>query len=178
MNYKSVEEIILLVKSFEERTLPKEEWTHTAHLIVGLVYCCRYPLEKARILFGEGVYWLNVAYGTPNTETSGYHETLTGFWLKFIWKFLDQYGRGEDLAILAEDLIALFSNPKLPLKFYSREILFSPKARESYVKPDLRGVLANEEKTSRHFQNRTDSFNYSFLNTTARAGGYTAISFS
>lgn len=178
MNYKSVEEIILLVKAFEERNLPKEEWTHTAHLIVGLVYCCRYPLDKARILLGEGIYWLNIVHGTPNTETSGYHETLTVFWLKFIWRFLERHGRGEDLAILADDLIVLFSDAKLPLKFYSREILFSPKARESYVKPDLRGICADERLSSYSPQNKTDSFNFSFLNVPARAGGYTAISFS
>lgn len=178
MNYKSVEEIILLVKAFEERTLPKEEWTHAAHLIVGLVYCSRYSLDAARMLLGEGVYWLNVAHGTPNNDTSGYHETLTVFWLKFIWRFLERHGRDEDLAVLADDLIVLFSDPKLPLKFYSHEILFSPKAGESYIKPDLRGVLADEKLSLYSPQNKIHSFNFSFLNVPARADGYAAFSFS
>ncbi len=177
MNYKSVEEIILLVKSFEERTLPKEEWTHAAHLIVGLVYCCLFPLERARVLLGNGTYWLNVAHGIPNTETSGYHETLTVFWLKLIWRFLEIRGRGEDLAILARDLIASFNDLKLPLKFYSREILSSLKARERYVEPDLCEVWTDEGQIWRSPQNKTDSLKHSFFNTPARAGGYTTVSF-
>ena len=137
MIYNGDEEVNLLAKAFEERTLPKAEWTHAAHLTVGLYYCYHNPLGVAKNLMSDGIYWLNDAHGTPNTETSGYHETLTVFWLKTVASFLEKAGREKGLAELANELVATVNETRLPLRFYSRELLFSAKARMSYVEPDL-----------------------------------------
>ena len=136
MIYKSDEEVILLVKAFEERCLPKHEWTHAAHLTVGLYYCLTNPVAVARNIMRDRIYWLNDAHGTPNTETSGYHETMTFFWLFIVEEFLRDKPK-ENLAALANELVATCGDFKLPLKYYSRELLFSLKARKNYVKPDL-----------------------------------------
>jgi hypothetical protein len=135
--YQSDEEVFLLVRAFEERTLPKTEWTHAAHLTVGLYYCLHAPFGVAKNLIRDGIYWLNDAHGTPNTESSGYHETLTVFWMTTIEDFLEKRGRGGNLADLANELVAACDDPRLPLKFYSRELLFSPAARARCVEPDL-----------------------------------------
>lgn len=137
MIYKRDEEIILLVKRFEERTLPKAEWTHEAHLTVGLFYCYKNPLGVAKNLMSDGIYWLNDAHGTPNTESSGYHETLTLFWLKTISSFLERNKDEESLTVLANELLVFYNNSNLPLRHYSRERLFSVEARLQYVEPDL-----------------------------------------
>ncbi len=137
MIYKTDEEIFSLAKAFEERTLSKADWTHAAHLIVGLYYCYHNPPGVAKNLMSDGIYWLNDAHGTPNTETSGYHETLTLFWLKSISSFLEKNKEGKSLASLANELLAAYQDPKLPLKYYSRERLFSAEARLNYVEPDL-----------------------------------------
>jgi len=137
MIYKRDEEVNLLAKAFEERTLPKAEWTHAAHLTVGLYYCYHNPLGVAKNLMRDGIYWLNDAHGTPNTEQSGYHETLTVFWLKTVADFLEKAGRDKGLAELANLLLATVNDTRLPLKFYSRERLFSVEARMNYVEPDL-----------------------------------------
>lgn len=144
MIYKSDEEVILLAKAFEERTLQKTEWTHAAHLTVGLYYCFRHPFAVAKNLMSDGICWLNDAHKTPNTETSGYHETLTVFWLSTVAEFLEKHGNGKGLAALANELIASNCDSKLPLKFYSRERLFSVEARMKFVEPDL---LFFEKKT-------------------------------
>ena len=89
-DYKSDEEINLLIAAFEERTLSKAEWTHAAHLTVGLYYCAHNSFGAAKNLMSDGIYWLNDEHGTPNTETSGYHETLTVFWLKTVAEFLER----------------------------------------------------------------------------------------
>ena len=136
MIYKSDEDVILLVKAFEERTLPKNEWTHAAHLTVGLFYCLTNPMAVARNTMRDSIHWLNDTHGTPNTETSGYHETMTFFWLFVVEEFLRDKPK-ENLAELANELIASCGDSKLPLKYYSRELLFSPAARRSYVEPDL-----------------------------------------
>lgn len=137
MIFKTDEEVNLLAKAFEERTLPKSEWTHAAHLVVGLYYCYHHPLGVAKNLMSDGIYWLNDTHGTANTETSGYHETITVFWLRTIANYLDKTGREHGLANLANSLLAFCSDPNLPLKYYSRECLFSVEARLSYVEPDL-----------------------------------------
>jgi hypothetical protein len=175
MSQKSVEEIFLLVESFEKRVLPKEEWTHRTHLIIGLVYCCLCPLDRARVLMGNGIFWLNVAHGTPNNESSGYHETLTVFWLKLIYRFLELRSPSEDLATLAKDLTADFNNPRLPLKYYTPAVLFSPYARETYVHPDLREVWPVHAPLSLPPGIKIDALN--FLNTATRSGGYTVVGF-
>jgi hypothetical protein len=137
MFYKNDAEIELLFKAFENRTISKTDWTHAAHLTVGLYYCFHYPFGTAKNLMSDGIYWLNDAHGTPNTETSGYHETLTVFWLKTIAAFLEENREEKSLAVLANDLLAVCKNTKLPLKYYSRELLFSTEARLNYVEPDL-----------------------------------------
>jgi hypothetical protein len=137
MFFKTDEEVVELAKSFEERTLPKSEWTHAAHLVVGLYYCYHNPPGVAKNLMSDGIYWLNDAHGTPNTETSGYHETLTVFWLRTVANHLEKAGRDKGLAELANGLIAAVNDTRLPLKYYSRERLFSVAARMNYVEPDL-----------------------------------------
>lgn len=135
MIYKTDGEVKLLVKAFEERTLPKDEWTHAAHLTVGLYYCLNCPFAVAKNWLSDGIHWLNDAHGTSNTETSGYHETLTMFWLLTIEEFVGKT-KGSGLAELANSLISSCDS-KLPLKFYSRELLFSTEARARYIEPDL-----------------------------------------
>lgn len=137
MIYKTDKEVNLLIKAFEERTLAKSEWTHTAHLTVGLYYCFHHPFGVAKNLMRDGIHWLNDTHGTPNTDSSGYHETITIFWLETTAKFLEENKAEKSLAILANKLTASFNNSKLPLAFYSYELLFSPKARAQYIEPDL-----------------------------------------
>jgi hypothetical protein len=131
------EEVNSLAAAFEMRTLAKSEWTHAAHLVVGLFYCYHHPAGVAKNLMRDGIYWLNDAHGTPNTETSGYHETITVFWLKAVADYLDAAGREKSLAELATGLLAACDDPRLPLKYYSRERLFSTEARKHFVAPDL-----------------------------------------
>ena len=138
MIYKTDEEVNLLVKRFEERTLPKIDWTHGAHLTVGLFYVFHHPFGVAKNLMSDGIYWLNDMHGTPNTETSGYHETLTVFWLRTVKEFLDSRVKGDSLAHLANDLVTYYNDTGLPFNFYSRERLFSVEARMSYVEPNLK----------------------------------------
>lgn len=137
MIYRADEEVELLVKRFEERTLMKDEWTHAAHLTVGLYYCFHHSFGEAKNLMRDGIHWLNDAHGTPNTDSSGYHETLTVFWLRKIADFVRSHEEEKSLSVLANILIASYNNPQLPLEIYSRELLFSAEARQKHVVPDL-----------------------------------------
>ena len=136
--FRTNEDVYALVKAFEERTVSRSKWTHGAHLVVGLYYCRTLPFSVAKNVMRDGIHWLNDRHGTPNTDTSGYHETLTVFWLKQIWNFLDDRHDVKNLEVLANELIERFNDPDLPLRYYSREALFSAEARRDYLHPDRR----------------------------------------
>jgi len=138
MKFTDTQEVYSLVKAFENRTIPKIDWTHEAHLAVALYYCRTRPFAVAKNLMRDGIYWLNDSHGTPNTDDSGYHETLTVFWLKRIWNFLDERMDTLSLADLANELIERFHDPALPLRYYTHRLLFSTSARHEYLPPNLR----------------------------------------
>lgn len=123
--------------AFLARTLPKPEWTHHAHLRVGLWHLITYPADEAMSRLRDGIRGYNDATGVANTETSGYHETLTRFYVLVIDAFLTEAGRSRPPDALAEDLIRLYGDRQLPLRFYSKERLMSPQARRGWVDPDL-----------------------------------------
>jgi hypothetical protein len=144
----SNEDIYSIVNAFENRTITKAEWTHAAHLVIGLYYCNTHPFAVAKNIMRDGICWLNDTHGVPNTDDSGYHETLTVFWLKRIWNFIDERPATTSLVDLANQLLDSFKDPKLPLRYYSRGLLFSTTARHDYVLPDLRPKLPMQLTTS------------------------------
>jgi hypothetical protein len=99
-----------------------------------LQYDPREATERVR----RGIKRYNAAHGVVATPTSGYHETLTLFWLRVVRSFLEG-GRNEarSLVSLANELAAS-ADRDLPLRHYTRERLFSPEARASWVEPDLK----------------------------------------
>jgi len=121
-----------LVAAFLARTLPKPEWTHVAHLRVGLWHVRRFGEIGALTALRERIPAYNEAVGTANTDSSGYHETLTVFYVRLIADFLERVGAAADGA--DEDCGAR----KLPLEYYSRDRLFSVEARRGWVTPDLK----------------------------------------
>lgn len=135
MTYKTDDEIETLIKRFEKCALMEEEWTHGAHLVVGLWYAQHHDFETATGKMRDGVCTLNVALGGQNTVTSGYHETITVFWMKTIFDYVETAGESS-LVALANGLPEKYPS-SFPLKFYSRELLFSPEARAKYIEPDL-----------------------------------------
>src|SRR5690606_29734789 len=78
-----------LVARFLPGTLPGEEWTHEAHLAVGLWHVHRYGAEEAIDRLRAGITALNARHGTPNTETRGYHETITVAYVRLLDQFLN-----------------------------------------------------------------------------------------
>ena len=126
-----------LVEAFIACTLPKKEWTHQAHLRVGLWHLLRHDAEEALALLRTRIQRYNTSHGTMNTDSSGYHETITRFYVWVIDRFLRLADREKGVDQLAADLIHRFGDRSLPLRHYSRERLFSVAARRQWVEPDL-----------------------------------------
>jgi histidine triad (HIT) family protein len=131
-------EIDELRSQFENKTLPKEEWTHNAHFAVAFVYIDNYKtIEKSLSKIRESIKDYNVSVGTENNENSGYHETLTIFWLTVVFEYCALKDRRNTNATYLEFIQTSFANPKFPLHFYSKELLFSISARQKWMEPDL-----------------------------------------
>ncbi len=124
-------------KAMSACTLPKAEWTHYAHLRTGLWHLLHHGPEESLLLLRERIRALNESHGVANTPTGGYHETITRFYVWQISKFLADEGRTKCVDELAEKLILRYGDKDLPLKYWSRERLFTPEARLGWVEPDL-----------------------------------------
>lgn len=135
--YRQASEILELLHCFETCALPRERWTHAAHLTVALWHLLQYDWPEAVSRVRAGIKRYNEAHGIHTTPEGGYHETLTLFWMRHVRAFLE---RGDNeacpLVPLANELIAC-SDKRLPLAHYTRERLFSWEARAGWIEPDL-----------------------------------------
>ena len=129
-----------IARALSDCTLPKAEWTHHAHLRAGLWHVLAFGPVTALDLLRQRISTYNASVGTANTDSSGYHETLTRFYVVVIDRFLATVDRDADLDRLAEQLIADYGDRRLPMRHYSEQRLFSPVARRSWVEPDLRPI--------------------------------------
>ncbi len=119
------------------RSLPKAEWTHQAHLLATLYLMQERPdLELRRDL--PGIIWrYNQASGTTNTDSAGYHETITQFYLLALANFRARLPAELPLHRQAGLLLSsAFAAHDLPLEHWRRETLFSVEARRVWVAPD------------------------------------------
>jgi hypothetical protein len=139
--YDSLEDVTRLIEGFVKCTLPGEEWTHQAHLIVGLWHVSQHDTATATDLLRDRIKRYNIACGKQNTDTSGYHETITCFFVWFIKKYLDSVEAESSLVALVNDFCGRYGNNNLPLEYYSKERLMSVEARLGWVEPDLKPLL-------------------------------------
>ena len=119
------------------RTLPRDAWTHEAHLAACLWLVRERPdIDLPRELPGI-IAGYNVAVGGVNDDTEGYHETITQLYVAGVRAF----AAGHSVLGLAEAVNALLAAPEgrrdWPRGFYSRDRLFSVQARRNFVTPDL-----------------------------------------
>ena len=134
-----LEDALKTVEQFDAATLPSWAWTHEAHLICGLSVLSRFGIENAATEMRQRIIKYNEAVGKINSDTSGYHETVTFFWLKAVWERLSVDGKiNFDQATLDELLSNIdLANRNLFLQAYSKELILSVEARRNYVEPDL-----------------------------------------
>lgn len=127
-----------LIDQFENGTLPKEKWTHEAHFVMALWYCCLQPLPLAMESIKAGIKKYNVSIGGQNTDHSGYHETITAFYTRVIVNYILQTSTSKQFENKLESLWQQeFLQKEFPFKYYSRELLMSKAARSAWVAPDI-----------------------------------------
>ena len=135
MRFKSKEEIKEVVRTFEDASVPRGKWKHAEHLTVALHYLSHHDIETATMKMREGIFKLLGAFGVDLTKEMPYHETLTVFWMRTVAEF-NASKNGASVLDKTNELVARYDKD-YPLKFYSREYLFSDEARARFVEGDL-----------------------------------------
>lgn len=136
MKYKNEEEIKELVGRFETGAITRDEWRHHEHMTVALYYVSTYGRDAALDSMRAGIHSLLRSFGLdPAADDSPYHETLTVFWIDAIDDFLRTRTGVAIHEVDAE--LAASCDKDFPLRFYSRDLLFSDRARREYLSPDL-----------------------------------------
>ncbi|RYD89406.1 MAG: hypothetical protein EOP61_31715 [Sphingomonadales bacterium] len=120
-----------------DRRLPKEAWTHEAHLAACLWIVSERPdidpdTEMRGIISGY-----NEAVGGVNDDHNGYHDTITHSFIAGVRRWLAR----TSATSLLDRVNGLLAEPEgqrdWPLRFYSRALLFSVAARRDRVDPDI-----------------------------------------
>ena len=123
---------------FLDRTLPKEEWTHEGHFAAAL-----WLLRNRADLAGpdemrELIMRYNDATGKPNTDSEGYHHTITRASMRAAAHHLIALPPGEPLHEVLRSLMrSACGRTDWLLEYWRAETLFSVAARRSWVNPDL-----------------------------------------
>ena len=138
MRYKTEDEILAVVCGFENVTIPREKWRHTEHLTVALFYVFHHDFEFATNKMRNGILHYLKTVGVDLDRENPYHETITLFWMQMVSNYLDSENSKNSIVELTNGLLDACGDKDLPLKFYSRELLFSDKARKEFVAPDLK----------------------------------------
>lgn len=128
-------EIDEFLAAFEAGTLPKERWTHGAHLLAGACYVYRLGQVAAIDHMRTCVRRYNEAVGGKNTATSGYHETITVFWIKVLDALLlnaQPIARADFSGLAVERF-----RPQRDLfrRFYDFDVIASTEARAAWIPP-------------------------------------------
>jgi hypothetical protein len=131
-------EVARIGEGFLAHDLPRAEWTHEAHLAATTYLLLKRPDVDVEAALPGLIRSYNESVGGVNSDSEGYHETITRVFLHGIRLFLGEADRAEPLHELVNELLlSPMGRRDWPLRFYSRERLFSVEARRSFVAPDL-----------------------------------------
>jgi hypothetical protein len=120
------------------RTLPRPDWTHEAHLAATTYLLTCRPDVNIDIALPGIIRSYNESVGGVNSDSEGYHETITRVFLDGVRLFLADADLNDPLHALVNELLrSRMGRRDWPLRFYSAERLFSVEARRKFVPPDL-----------------------------------------
>jgi hypothetical protein len=119
------------------RTLPRKAWTHEAHLGACLWLVSERPDIDIDAEIATIISRYNESVGGVNDDTQGYHDSITRAYVAGVRLFLSETAETGLSARVNAMLRSDVGRRDWPLRFYSRELLFSVPARRGFVEPDL-----------------------------------------
>jgi hypothetical protein len=131
--FTSDEDLARIARGIADTTLPRAQWTHAAHFAAALWMLRQGTIDG----LPDTIRRYNAASGTANTDTTGYHETITRASIRAARAFLA--GRPDEaLWRVGNGLMASpLGRSDWLLVYWTRERLFSVEARKAWLDPDL-----------------------------------------
>ncbi|KQZ69496.1 hypothetical protein ASE06_01360 [Sphingopyxis sp. Root214] len=117
--------------------LPREAWTHEAHLGACLWLLTERPDVDVDTEIGDIIRRFNESVGGVNDDQGGYHDSITRAYVAGVRLFLSATAETGLAARVNALLRSDMGGRDWPLRFYSRELLFSVPARRGFLEPDL-----------------------------------------
>ena len=118
-------------------TLPRAAWTHEAHLGACLWLLTERPDVDVDAQIAGIIRRFNASVGGVNDDHQGYHDSITRAYVAGVRLFLSETRETELAARVNAMLLSDVGRRDWPLRFYTRELLFSVAARRGFVEPDL-----------------------------------------
>src|SRR3546814_194446 len=109
--------------------LPREAWTHEAHLSACLWLLTERPDIDIDAEIATIIRRFNESVGGVNDDTQGYHDSITRAYVAGVRLFLSETRETGLTARVNALLRSEMGRRDWPLRFYSRELLFSVPAR-------------------------------------------------
>ena len=130
-------ELVVFLHAFDSCTLHKSAWTHSAHIFTGA--CMVHTLGEAAAAdyMREAIRRFNLSVGGQNTPTSGYHETITLFWIKLLAAHHRANAPTSRLVFATEAVTHFAPQRDLLTRFYDFDVAASTEARERWIAPTL-----------------------------------------
>ncbi|THD65544.1 hypothetical protein [Phenylobacterium sp.] len=120
------------------RSLPKAEWTHAAHFAAALWLLRHRPDWRLAERMPPLIRAYNEATGVENSDSGGYHETITQASLAAAGAVLASHPPDRPLNEIVDALMAgPLGRSDWPLAYWSKDRLFSVEARRVWIEPDL-----------------------------------------
>ena len=121
-----------MVERVEGGTLPNAEFRHRQHLAYAFLCLCRDSSASAE----RRVLRTLAAFAERNGEAGKFHVSLTLCWTRLVAAAMTEHPECRTARELLERHPALLDK-NLPLRFYSRDLLFGEAARRGPIAPDL-----------------------------------------
>ena len=119
--------------AFEAGAIAPADFNHRAHVRLAYIYLATNDVERATYLMRNAIVNFLKHHGIAPMK---YHETLTQAWILAVFHFMHR----TPSALSAEDFVRqtpLLMDSRIMLTHYSAELLYSPRARQHFVQPDL-----------------------------------------
>ena len=124
------------LQQFEAAAIPAARWMHRDHVRIAYLYLRDRSFDDALARLRTGIQALNVANGGVNSDTAGYHETITVAWARLVAAALARVGRCEDFESFVAENVELLDKERLR-SHYTKDLLTGSAARGAFVDPDL-----------------------------------------
>ena len=123
-------------RMFNERTITGPDFGHEAHLRAAYLVIEHHGFENALAPMRDGLRELlanaqRAGFG-PKT---GYHETITVFWLRTVRRLMQGRTFADSMDFIRNSPELL--DKRLMLRHYSKDRLMSDEARGRFIEPDL-----------------------------------------